>query len=250
MVLERADRRHQHHGGGVEPRLPTLDVEELLGTEVEGEPRLGDRPIGDMQRHPGRQHAVAAMRDVGERSAMDERRHPFDRLDQIRFQGVGEQRHHRARDPQVARGDRLAVVGETDQRPVDARAQVLAVRGQAEDRHHFRRRGDVEAGLARHALLVAAEADHRVAQRPVVHVEAAPPEDAPRIDAELVAEVEVVVDHRREQVVGGRDGVEVAGEVQVDPLGRLDRDAPPPIAPPLTPRQGPSEGSRSASAAE
>ena len=38
----------------------------------------------------------------------------------------------------------------------------------------------------------------------------------------VVAVVQVVVDHRREQVVGGRDGVEVAGEVQVEPLHRDD----------------------------
>ena len=38
----------------------------------------------------------------------------------------------------------------------------------------------------------------------------------------VVAVVQVVVDHRREQVVRGGDGVEVAGEVQVEPLHRHD----------------------------
>ena len=42
------------------------------------------------------------------------------------------------------------------------------------------------------------------------------------VEAELVALVEVVVDHRRQQVVGGRDGVEVAGEVEVEQLHRDD----------------------------
>ena len=40
--------------------------------------------------------------------------------------------------------------------------------------------------------------------------------------AEPVAPVDVVVDHRGEQVVRRRDGVEVAGEVEVDVLHRHD----------------------------
>ena len=42
------------------------------------------------------------------------------------------------------------------------------------------------------------------------------------VEAESVALVEVVVEHRREQVVGGGDGMEVAGEVEVELLHRYD----------------------------
>ena len=42
------------------------------------------------------------------------------------------------------------------------------------------------------------------------------------VEVELVALVQVVVDHRRQQVVGSGDGVEVAGEVQVEQLHRDD----------------------------
>ena len=46
--------------------------------------------------------------------------------------------------------------------------------------------------------------------------------DPPRVDAQLVAVVEVVVEHGRQQVVGQLDGVEVAGEMEVDVLHRHD----------------------------
>ena len=59
-----------------------------------------------------------------------------------------------------------------------------------------------------------------VAQRAVVDVEHAPPRDVVEVEAELVAVVEVAVDHRRQQVVGGGDGVEVAGQVEVEQLHR------------------------------
>src|SRR6478752_6866379 len=50
-------------------------------------------------------------------------------------------------------------------------------RGEREDRHHLAGGGDVEAGLAWHAVQLAAEAHDDVAQRAVVDVEHAPPGD-------------------------------------------------------------------------
>src|SRR5690606_41658855 len=46
------------------------------------------------------------------------------------------------------------------------------------------------------------------------------------IQSQLVAVVNVVVDQSRQQVVGGADGVDVAGEVQVDLVGGDDAGAP------------------------
>ncbi len=63
--------------------------------------------------------------------------------------------------------------------------------------------------------------DH-LAQVAVVHVEAAAPRDRERVEADLVPVVEVRVDQRGEQVVGGRDRVQVTGEVEVQILHRDD----------------------------
>ena len=141
-------------------------------------------------------------------------------------------------------GSLLAVKRDDD--AAEPAAEVVGVLGEAEGGHHLGGRRDVEAGLARHALEDAAEADDDVAQRAVVHVEDPPPEHPPRVDAERVAVVDVVVEQRGEQVVGGGDGVEVAGEVEVDVAARDDDRLPPPVAPPFRPKVGPSDGSRSA----
>jgi hypothetical protein len=69
-------------------------------------------------------------------------------------------------------------------------------------------------------------------------------DDAALVDFQLVAPVDVVVDHRRQQVVGRGDGVEIAGEVQVHVLHRHHLRMPPPAAPPFMPKFGPSEASR------
>ena len=99
-------------------------------------------------------------------------------------------------------------------------AQVVQVGGQREDHHDLAGGRDVEAGLPGYAVDPGAEPDHVVAQRAVVDVEDAPPGDAVRVEPELVAVVQVVVDHRGQQVVRGGHGVEVAGQVQVHALHR------------------------------
>ena len=68
------------------------------------------------------------------------------------------------------------------------------------------------------AVGLAAHAVHHVAQLAVVHVHHALPGDLAHVDAQLVALLDVVVQHGGQEVVGRADGVEVAGEVQVDVL--------------------------------
>ncbi len=80
--------------------------------------------------------------------------------------------------------------------------------------------GDVEPALAGDAVLAGTESDHDVAEGPVVHVQHPAPGDVLGVDAELVALVEVVVEHGGEGVVGGGDRMHVAGQVEVERLER------------------------------
>ena len=115
-----------------------------------------------------------------------------------------------------------AVEGVRDGDGAEAPAQVLQVARDGHDRHHLGGRGDVEAALARVAVGAAAERDGDLAQGAVVHVHRAPPADAQGVDVQRVAVQDRGVEHRREQVVGRADRVDVAGEVQVEVLHRHD----------------------------
>ena len=106
--------------------------------------------------------------------------------------------------------------------PAEAGPQVVQVRRQREDRHDLGRDGDHELGLARVAVLAAAEPDHDLAQRAVADVDDPRPEDAVGVDAQRVAVVDVVVDERGGEVVRGADRVHVAGQVEVEVLHRDD----------------------------
>ncbi len=94
--------------------------------------------------------------------------------------------------------------------------------GEAERGHDLGGRRDVEARLAGDGIAGAAQADDHLPERALVHVEHAAPDDAALVYAQRVAEMQVVVEHRGQEVVGGGDDVEVAVEMQVDLLHRRD----------------------------
>jgi len=75
--------------------------------------------------------------------------------------------------------------------------------------------------LADHAVLARAEADNDVAQHAIADIQNTAPRDAVAIDQGFVV-VDLVVDHRCEQVVRGGDRVHVACEVKVQPIHRHD----------------------------
>ena len=157
MHLERADGGDDHHASGLEPRLAAFDVEEFLGAEIGAEAGLGHHIVGELERGLGGDHRVAAMRDIGERTAMDEGRVVLERLHQIRRERILEQRRHRARGREILGGDGLLVARLADLDLAEPPLEIVEVAGQAEDRHHLRGDGDVEAGLARIAVGGAAE---------------------------------------------------------------------------------------------
>ena len=133
-----------------------------------------------------------------------------------------QQHGHRAGGLDVGGGHRPLRSGIGDDHPAEPRFEIGKVAREAEDGHHFGGDGDVETVLARKAVGDAAERRDDLAQRAIVDVERAAPDDAARIDVERIAPIDMIVDHRREQIVGGGDGVEIAGEMQVDFVHRHD----------------------------
>src|SRR5699024_4010865 len=133
---------------------------------------------------------------------------------------VLEQQRDRSGHPEIGHGHGGAVVGEADHDGADAALEVGQVGGQAQDGHDLGGDHDVEAVLTRGALGGAAQTDHGLAQGAVVDVHHALPLDAARVQTQLVALMEMVVDQGGESVVGDLDRMEVAGEVEVDVLHR------------------------------
>ncbi len=233
-----------HDDGQVWPQAAgtALHVEETLGTHVGAEAGLRDDDVGVGQGDPVGDHRRRTGRDVAERATVDECRAPLEGLEEVGLDRVLEDDGHRARGLEVLGGDRLARRGGADDDPAEALAQVGQRRAQGEDHHHLARRGDVEPGLAGDAVEPGTEPDHDVAQGAVVDVEHATPGHVARVEARRAAEVQVVVDHGGQQVVRSGDRVEVAGEMEVDPLHRHDLAVAAAGGPSLDPERRPHRG--------
>src|SRR5699024_3155777 len=106
----------------------------------------------------------------------------------------------------------------TDNDPAQSCLQVVDIAGQTQYCHDLGGNGDVVAVLTGHAVGSSAQAVHHVSQLTVVHIHASSPGDLSGIDVQLVALENMVVQHGCQQVVGCADGMEVAGEVQVNIL--------------------------------
>ena len=150
------------------------------------------------------------MGDVGEGPRVDQAGLALERLDQVRLQRLLEQNRHRPGRTEVLGGHGPAVVGVGRRDRAEAAAQVLQVAGDRQDGHHLRGGRDVEAALPRVAVGPPAQADRDLAQRPVVHVQGPPPADPQGVDVVRVSVEDRRVQHRRQQVVGRADRVDVA----------------------------------------
>ena len=160
------------------------------------------------------------MRNVGKRAAVDEGGRALERLYEVGGERILEKRRHRADRLEIARGDRAVVIGVAHHDAGEARLEVGNGSRQAEDCHDLGRDRDVKAVLARRAVDLAAEPVNDKTELAIVHIDAALPGDAAWVDAECVALLNVVVQHRGKQVVCRADGVKIAGEMQVDVLHR------------------------------
>jgi hypothetical protein len=244
--LEGAEGGDEDEGTGPDAGGAALDVEEFLAAEVEAEAGLGDGVVAGGEPEARRQDGAAPVGDVAEGAGVDQGRAALGRLHQVGEEGVAEERGHGGGGAHVAGGDGGARRRGADDHAGEALLQVLVALGEGDDGHDLAGGGDVEAVLAGDAVGAAAEAEDHVAEGPIVHVEGAAPGDAARVErallAERDAEVAGVVGHRREEVVGGGDGVDVAGEVEVDVVGRDQRRLPAARAPALHAEDGPERG--------
>ena len=209
---------HQHRECGLESGLSALDVVEFLRPQVGAESGFGDDVVGVREGHFCRHDRVAPVGDVGKGSAVHEGRRVFCGLHQVGFECIFEEHHDTARHAEIFHREGRTVESVTEENVLNASAQVGFVGRQTEDGHEFAGGGDVEARLRGDAVDRGAESGDDAAERTVVDVEHASPEYFFESEALGAMLVEVVVEQGRDHVVRGGDGVEVAGEVEIDLL--------------------------------
>ena len=101
--LQRPDRGHDDGGVGTQARVAALDVEEALGAHVGAEAGLGDQEVARVDADQVGQHRRVAVGDVPERPGVDEHRSVLQGLQEVRLDGVAQDRRHRTAALQVGR---------------------------------------------------------------------------------------------------------------------------------------------------
>lgn len=96
MVLQRANRGNNYNRIRLQARKTTLDVQELLGSQVGTKTSFSYRVVAQSKSHVGCHDGIAAVCDVGEGAAVHECRGSFERLHQIGLQRVLQKRRHSA----------------------------------------------------------------------------------------------------------------------------------------------------------
>ena len=112
--LQGAHRRHEDDCIRHEPRHAALDIQKFFRSEVGTEARLGHGIVGVVHRTLRRDDRIAAVRDIGERTAVHECRGALQRLYKVGFESVAQERRHSTRRPEIPRRHRVAAVGVTD----------------------------------------------------------------------------------------------------------------------------------------
>ena len=158
------------------------------------------------------------MGDVRERPSVDESGIVFERLNKIRSECLLQQHGHRAVGLDVAAVYWRAVAAIRHDDVPKPLVQIVEVICQAEDRHDLRGHGDVEAGFSGEPVRDSSERCRDLPERAVVHVHDPPPGDPADVDAEIVAPVDVIVDHGGQKIVRRGDRVEIAGEMKIHVL--------------------------------
>ena len=216
VILEGLDGRDQDNGVRTQAGHAALDIQEFLRAQVGAEAGFRNGIIRHLQGRFGGSDRVAAVGDVGERSAMDQGGRMLDGLDQVGTESVLEQGHHGADGVQLLRAYGRPFKGIADNDLSQSPAQVFQVGGQAENSHDLGSGCNDEVVFTDGSVDLFAQADNDGTEGTVVHVFTAFPDDAGRIDAQFVAEMKVVVDHCRQQVVGGSNGMEITGEMEIE----------------------------------
>ena len=218
VVFQGTYRRHKHYRIRLQARLPAFDIEKLFRSQVSAEACLSDHVICQLQCRLGGSYGVAAMRDIGEGTAVHQRGRMLQRLDQVGLDGILQKRRHGAHRADVLRGHRPSVKGVSHHHAGKTLLQIRHIFCQAENRHDLRGHGNNEMILPDRSVRLAAKADHDIPEHPVVHIQTALPHHLSGIDAQLVSLLNMIIKKCRTKVVGRGDGMKISRKMQVQIL--------------------------------
>ena len=112
--FQRADSCHHDHSIRDKPRHAAFDIKELFSSEICSEACLGNGIVAELQCHPCGDDRIAAVRDVGKRTAVYKCGGSLKRLHKVRLQRILEQSRHSASRLELTCRNRLIGISVSD----------------------------------------------------------------------------------------------------------------------------------------
>ena len=183
IILQCPDRSHKDYCVGFQPGHPAFDIKKLFSSQIGAESGLRNHIISHFKgrfRSPDR---ITAMCNIGKRASMHYGRGMLQRLDQVGLQGILKQGCHRTYGMDISRSNRPSVKGIGNYHTGKTFLQIIHIFRQTQNGHNFRSYRNDKMILSHRAVHFAAQADHNIAQNPVIHIQASFPDHLPGVNS-------------------------------------------------------------------
>ena len=222
VMLQRSYRRNDNDRIRLHSAHPAFNVQELLRSEIGAESGFRNDIIRQLARHFCRNHRVTSVSNIRKRSAVNERRRSFQCLHQIRFQRILQKRRCGSLRVKLSRRHRLIIICISDNNRSQTLLQIRNISRETQDGHNFACHRDIKSVLPRSSVRFSAQSVHYKTELTVIHIHTALPGNLSRVDPERVPLLNMIVQHRRNQIIRRPDCVEIPCKVQIDILHRYN----------------------------
>ena len=148
MHLEGTDCSNNDNRVRIHIAIMAFDVKEFFSAKISTETSFRNGNITQFKSHLGSKKRVASVGNVRKWTAMDDSRRMFQRLDEVRFDGVLHEHGHSPFAAQLMNVDRVPIKVRANDNTAKAFLQVFNIIGQAKDSHDFGSNSDHEPVFA------------------------------------------------------------------------------------------------------
>ena len=220
MHLQSTDSSYNNHCRRLQTSKAAFYIQEFLSTKVSTEACLSYHYICKFKSEFSCHDGVTAMGNIGERTAVNKSWCPFKSLYQIRLNGILKEQCQCTGYIQLISPNSTAITGICHHNLTKALLHVLQISGQTQNSHHFRGHSNIKASLTRNAMGLAPHAYYHMTESTVIQVQYTLPGDTANIDIQSITLLDMIVNNRRQQIVGCGNSVEITSEMKINILHR------------------------------
>ena len=219
MHLQRLEGNNENSEVWLQTCLAAFDVIELLCTEISTESCLCNGIVAILKSSSCSHDGIAAMSNVGKRTAMNKCWCTLCCLNQIWLQSIEKESYDTATYTHILYGKWLVILGDAQEDIIDTATKIIDACCETHDSHNLRSWRNIETRLCLDAVLISYTGDD-AAQTSIVHIHDATPKNLLEFESLCLVLETVVVQEGSNHVVGLCDGMEIASEMEINLIHR------------------------------